>query len=383
MKKKTARIICLAMAILMALMLALPYVARATAADDVQRLQQELDEVKKKGRELEEKEEQQKSYKANLQKQNDIIQKQIEALGVSIDQTKEALAQKQAELDQKRRDIAETDALFQERLRAMQVNRTSGLLSTLLAVNSFDELLTASTTLSRISAADTDLLKKLAAEKAEMERQEAEINAQLEQLQADLEAQNAKKQELAGNIKAVDASLTDLEAEQQANAADQARLTKEYNAARAAAQAEMGRPSDNPDFVGGSYAWPVPGFYNISSPYGWRILYGQRDFHTGIDISGGGRVIYGAAVTASLPGTVQTVVYGSRGYGYYVIVDHGGNNKTLYGHMSAIYVTPGQAVGQGDAVGAVGSTGNSTGPHLHFEIRQNGQQVDPAPFVGR
>lgn len=165
MKKKTARIICLAMAILMALMLALPYVARATAADDVQRLQQELDEVKKKGRELEEKEEQQKSYKANLQKQNDIIQKQIEALGVSIDQTKEALAQKQAELDQKRRDIAETDALFQERLRAMQVNRTSGLLSTLLAVNSFDELLTASTTLSRISAADTDLLKKLAAER--------------------------------------------------------------------------------------------------------------------------------------------------------------------------------------------------------------------------
>ena len=131
MKKKTARIICLAMAILMALMLALPYVARATAADDVQRLQQELDEVKKKGRELEEKEEQQKAYKANLQKQNDIIQKQIEALGVSIDQTKEALAQKQAELDQKRRDIAETDALFQERLRAMQVNRTSGLLSTL------------------------------------------------------------------------------------------------------------------------------------------------------------------------------------------------------------------------------------------------------------
>ena len=100
------------------------------------------------------------------------------------DRTKEELAQKQAELDQKRRDIAQTDALFQERLRAMQVNRTSGLLSTLLAVNSFDELLTASTTLSRISVADTELLKKLAEEKAEMERQEAEINAQLDQLQA-------------------------------------------------------------------------------------------------------------------------------------------------------------------------------------------------------
>ena len=81
---------------------------------------------------------------------------------------------------------------------------------------------------------------------------------------------------------------------------------------------------------------------------------------------------------------MQTVVYGSRGYGYYVIVDHGGNNKTLYGHMSRIDVTVGQQVTGGVTVlGGVGSTGNSTGPHLHFEIRLGGQQVDPAPYLGR
>jgi len=383
MRKRTARIISLLLALLMLLMLALPLMAHATAADDVQRLQQELDDVKKKGEALEKKEADTKAYKTNLQNQNVIIQKQIDALAVSIDDTKNQLAQKQAELDQQRRDIADTDALFQQRLRAMQVNHTSGALSTLLTVTSFDQLLTASTTLSRISVADTDLLRQMAEQKAIMEQQEAEINAQLTQLQANIDAQNAKKAELAQNLQAADKSLSDLDAQQQANADDEARLTQEYNAAKAAAEAEMEKESANSEFVGGSYGWPVPGFNHISSPYGWRILYGQKDFHTGIDIAGGGRVIYGANVVASLAGTVQTTVYGSRGYGYYIIVDHGGNNKTLYGHLSAIYVTPGQSVAQGDVIGAVGSTGNSTGPHLHFEIRQNGQKVDPAPLLGR
>ena len=383
MKKRTLRSICGIAGVLFLALLIVPYFVGATAVEDVQALQKQLEDVRQKGKDLEQKEEDQKAYKSNLENQVSIIQQQIAVLAQSIEDTKVELAQKQAELDQKRRDIADTEDLFEQRLRAMQVNHTSGALSTILAVNTFDELLTASTTLSRISIADTDLLKKLAQERQEMEMQEAAINAELEQLQADNDAQNAKKTELAGSLQQVDASLTDLEAQQKANEQDEARLLEEYTAARAAAEAELNRPSDNTEFVGGSYGWPVPGYSNISSGYGWRTLYGKADFHTGIDISGGGRVIYGAGVAASLSGTVQTTVYGSRGYGYYIIVDHGGNNKTLYGHLSAIYVTPGQTVIQGDTIGAVGSTGNSTGPHLHFEIRQNGQKVDPAPLLGR
>ncbi|MEG1932358.1 MAG: M23 family metallopeptidase, partial [Pygmaiobacter sp.] len=91
--------------------------------------------------------------------------------------------------------------------------------------------------------------------------------------------------------------------------------------------------------------------------------------------------IYGAPVVASLAGTVQVVKYGSTGYGYYVIIDHGGNYKTLYGHLSGITVTAGQPVTQGQTIGYVGSTGNSTGPHLHFEIRVAGEKVDPLPYV--
>lgn len=385
MKKTTARILCFVMAAVMLLMLALPYAARAVTSGDLQQLEDKLQDVREEGKELEEKQEQQEAYKENLEEQNEIIKQQIVTISQSITTTKESLAQKQAELDQKRREIEETNVLFCERLRAMQVNRSSGMLSTLLAVNTFDELLTASTTLSRISAADTSLLEQLGNERAEIERQEAEINEQLTQLENDQAALENKKQQLAANIQAADESIDEIEALKLANKDEEARLVKEYNDARAQAEANLGRPSDNPEFVGGAYNWPVPGYYNISSGYGWRTLYGVPDWHTGIDISKGSQAsIYGASIVASLSGTVQTVVYGSRGYGYYVIVDHGGNNKTLYGHMSSIAVTVGQQVTGGVTVlGGVGSTGNSTGPHLHFEIRLNGQQVDPAPYLGR
>ena len=250
MKKRTLRAICGAAGALLLVLLLVPYLVGATAVEDVQALQKQLEEVRQKGKDLEKEEQNQKAYKSNLENQVTIIQQQIAALAQSIEGTKVALAEKQAELDQKRRDIADTEDLFEQRLRAMQVNHTSGALSTILAVNTFDELLTASTTLSRISIADTDLLKKLAQERQEMEEQEATINTELEQLQTDIDAQNAKKTELAGSLQQVDANLTDLEAQQKANEQDETRLLQEYIAARAAAEAELNRPSDNTEFVG-------------------------------------------------------------------------------------------------------------------------------------
>ncbi|MPM97532.1 hypothetical protein SDC9_144706 [bioreactor metagenome] len=353
----------------------------------MQALQKQLEEVRQKGKDLEKEEQNQKAYKSNLESQVTIIQQQIAALAKSIEDTKVALAQKQAELDQKRRDIADTEDLFEQRLRAMQVNHTSGALSTILAVNTFDELLTASTTLSRISIADTDLLKKLAQERQEMEQQEATINAELEQLQTDVDAQNAKKTELAGSLQQVDANLTDLEAQQKANEQDEARLLQEYVAARAAAEAELNRPSDNTEFVGGSYGWPVPGYSNISSGYGWRTLYGKADFHTGIDIArtnAAGQGIYGKPILAAADGTIaftQTSYVPGRGYGIYLIIDHGGGISTLYGHTSGLAVKMGQKVTRGQTIAYVGSTGWSTGPHLHFEVRVNGKHTNPWPYL--
>nr|WP_243238528.1 M23 family metallopeptidase [Merdimmobilis hominis] len=126
--------------------------------------------------------------------------------------------------------------------------------------------------------------------------------------------------------------------------------------------------------------WPVPGYSKITSDYGWR--FNNTDFHTGIDISGPN--IYGKQTVAVADGTVafvQTTYTPGRGYGKYIIVDHGGGITTLYGHNSAILVSVGQKVTRGQALTQIGSTGWSTGPHLHFEVRVNGKHVNPWTYL--
>jgi len=124
----------------------------------------------------------------------------------------------------------------------------------------------------------------------------------------------------------------------------------------------------------GLFAWPVSG--TITSPFGWRSnpFGGAPEFHQGLDIA----APTGTTITASAGGTViMAQWYG--GYGNYILIDDGGGYSTGYGHLSAFYVSTGQQVKQGQAIGAVGCTGECTGPHVHFEIRINGKPVDPAP----
>jgi murein DD-endopeptidase MepM/ murein hydrolase activator NlpD len=122
--------------------------------------------------------------------------------------------------------------------------------------------------------------------------------------------------------------------------------------------------------------WPARGI--VTSPFGWRIhpIFGTREFHTGIDIGGPS----GAPVAAAYPGTVQFVGW-KGGYGRLVIVYHGGGLETAYSHLSAASVQPGAHVEQGQEIGRIGSTGWSTGPHLLFEVFENGIPRDPAGYL--
>ena len=135
-------------------------------------------------------------------------------------------------------------------------------------------------------------------------------------------------------------------------------------------------------YVGGEMMWPVPGYSKISSYYGWR--FNNTDFHTGIDITGAG--VHGAPVVAANTGTVvhtKSCPYNgySYGYGTYVIVDHGGGITTLYAHLSAISVNVGDIVVMGQQIGKLGNTGWSTGAHLHFEVRVDGEAKNPISYV--
>ena len=128
----------------------------------------------------------------------------------------------------------------------------------------------------------------------------------------------------------------------------------------------------------GYFCWPVVGLFTVTSPFGYRSL----GYHRGIDISGASAS--GSLVVAGASGTVTTAGWSTGGYGNYVIIDHGNGVETLYAHMldNSLMVNPGDKVTKGQAVGRVGNTGYSFGAHLHFEVRINGNRINPAPYLG-
>lgn len=135
-------------------------------------------------------------------------------------------------------------------------------------------------------------------------------------------------------------------------------------------------PSANPGVSAAGFQWPLNA--RVTSEYGYRIhpIYGSRRLHAGIDMG----AATGSPIEAAKGGTVISA--GSRGgYGNTVVISHGGGISTLYAHQSEIAVSAGDQVGRGEVIGYVGSTGNSTGPHLHFEIRVNGDATNPRPYL--
>ena len=381
MKKKIlAYVLCFVTVFALGFGLLNPIIASAGTKEDYAEAQQKLDEINKTINSLRDQEKKLESKKKNAQSQIDLVKKQIDILKNDISRTSKALEEKQLELEQKKIEIEKTERLFKDRLKAMYIMRSGGTMSTILAVDSFSQLLTATDTLQRIAVADTDLLHFLAEQKRIIEQEEAEIQDSLNELVEKQGTMENKQSELAGLMKTLDSKLSDTEAEQKAARETQRSIYAEYIKAKQAMEAEFGTSVG--EYVGGEYIWPVPTNGSISSGFGPRTLYGQYDYHTGIDINtGSGPYIMGQSIKASNSGTVTKAVYSNVGYGNYVIIDHGGGYQTLYGHCSSLAVSVGQYVTQGQTIAYVGSTGNSTGPHLHFELRVNGSAVDPLPYV--
>lgn len=308
-----------------------------------------------------------------------IVKEQIETLKVSIEEKADELAKKQEELDKKIQEHDQTYELFKSRLRAMYMNNDVSMLSLILGSKSFSEFLVAAETQSRISKHDTDLVEKLETEAQIIETEEKLIQTELDSLEDDMTVLEDKYSELAKLYQEANSELSAAKAYQEATQDDYDQILSDLQSTQNEWNALMG--TGMADYVGGYYAWPTPGYTYITSGFGWRTLYGQPNYHTGIDISGSG--IYGSPVIASNTGRVVRVRYYSTGYGYHVMIDHGDNQWTVYAHLSGICVNEGDWVAQGQTVGYVGSTGNSTGPHLHFEIRIDGTAQNPLNYVGR
>jgi murein DD-endopeptidase MepM/ murein hydrolase activator NlpD len=309
-------------------------------------------------------------------------EEKIRILGEEIELRQLYIEEKQAEIDANFR-------LLQKRLGAMYMQDDGTMLGLMIGADDFTEFLTRSEYTVLVNEHDQNLLQELTDQRIGIEEEKAarevskaqqeEEQATLEKEKADLAAMHAKAAQQVQDINI-------MEQEYMANLAAN-------KAKQDAAQAELDDVfqriewSKNP-YSGGVMAWPVPGFSTISSTYGWR--FSGNDFHTGMDITGNGDGrVNGAPIVAAADGVVKMVNTSytqGTGYGIYLIIDHGVNGdgqsvSTLYGHCSALLVSLGQEVKRGEAVAQVGSTGWSTGPHLHFEVRLDGKHTEPSQYL--
>ena len=311
------------------------------------------------------------------------------------------IADKQEELDLAKARLKELNEKNKERIRAMEEDGSLSYWSVLFKASSFSDLLDRLNMIEEIAAADQRRLKEmdeaaqvvaqaqaaLEEERAALEDSKLEIAA----MQTELEGKRAEADGLLMQLHAkgqeFDALMDEAEEEEQALIQQIAKAEKEYNEAKKNEQANTApAPSGNygvgeipgKNVVDG-IEWVIPCKYvYLSSPYGWRIhpVYGYPKFHTGVDLAGP----KGTPILASRAGTVTAATYNS-GSGYYVTVNHGDGFSTSYLHMTHYVVSVGQQVTAGQILGYMGSTGVSTGPHLHFTIYYNGNTVNPANYV--
>lgn len=296
------------------------------------------------------------------------------------------IVQTEAELaDAEAREAAQYE-LFCKRVRAMEEQGKVEYWSVLFRADSFSDLLGRLDIINEIMEYDQRVISDLkelqaltAGKKAELEGQKAAseaAKAELEGKKRDLASQrdaaNALVAKLRQQQQAQEDALDDLSDEEEAVQSRIKELTRKMAEEEAARRAAAGQsaPASNP----GGYIWPVSSHY-ITSTVGGRASPGGigSTNHKGTDI---GRVGYDSTIYAAKAGTVLISEY-SKSYGNYVVLYHGSGNTTLYAHMSSRKVSVGQSVRQGDVLGITGSTGNSTGPHLHFEIKENDAIVDP------
>ena len=231
--------------------------------------------------------------------------------------------------------------------------------------------------ISELASYEMDLLDDMQNKKNEIELSKVKLEQDREKL-ATIKANQSKTATILENTKTVRenfiSKLSDKEKEIQTQIDEYNTRFEEINKEIL----ELAQGSIAAEYIGGELAWPVPGYTVITSKYGMRThpITGVYKLHTGVDI----RAPMGADFIAANDGIVTKASYNSA-YGNMVIIDHGGGVSTLYAHGSEILVEVGQVVKRGDKVLKVGSTGYSTGPHAHFEVRLNGVVTDPMPYI--
>lgn len=381
----------------------------ATAATSMSSLQNKLDKLsqsieqhKKELSNAKKKEQAAKALESELKEKVTVVQSQISVLKGQIAEVQNSIGLKEQEIAAKEQQITEKEAEiadqwgdFKQHMAAMQELRDGGSVAMLSAVNDLYELLTFNEVMQDISIKDTEILDNMKNAKEALESDKLTLEAQRSELQskkADLDAQNsqmrAKQSELNSSVAA--AQMSAAEAQQAQKDAQAAIESDEMNYEAVKKQIQKmiaAAAASKPTLSFTGFICPLKSYSRISSEYGWRKnpVTGVNKLHAGTDFAApGGTPIYAAA-----SGYVQVAGWSSGGYGNYVIIYHGkmsdGNQySTLYGHMRSVATSAGKYVQQGEIIGYVGSTGNSTGNHLHLEVWKGGSKanaVNPRGYI--
>ena len=354
----------------------------------------EISETEKKAEELENQKKAAEGEKASLENQLNGILTEMDETKAKIEAKEIEVREKEEELVQAKIDENDQYESMKKRIKYMYENGNSQFIEILCESKSIGEFLNNAEYITTISQYDRNMLTEfqqiveavaeqeemLKTEYAELETLQDSLIAKQEELNQLVEGKEEELKQISADLGATQERLAQLKEAAAAAARKQeelARLAK----AQAEAQANAGSGGGAGAAVvsgNGMFTHPCPGYSRISSEFGWREapIAGAGNNHKGMDLAAPtGTPIYAAAA-----GTVTTARYSSSA-GNWVVINHGNGLQTYYMHASALYVSEGQTVSKGQNIAAVGSTGQSTGPHLHFQVMQNGTPVNPRNYL--
>ncbi len=382
MNKKVVRFISLVIAIIFVFAMVGSVLIELAYAETTQ---QKINKAEQSKKEAQQKLDQARDKKEKSLAAKELLEKQAGELQAKINTLNDTIEKTTASLDIEEKKLAEATEranakydIFKERFRIMCEHGDVSYLEMLFSAKSFGDFVDKAEIVKEISRYDKAVFDEMDAARQQIELSRNEILKLKETQEAsanDLKSQKAalvqKQQEQAAYIR-----------ELEKDTAAYQRIIDEADAAmaslRASLSSSLSSSSGGRAYVGGEFAWPTPSCHYITSNFSPRRknpVTGIYKRHTGTDIG----AAYGASVVAANSGTVTLAGWNS-GYGNCIVIDHGGGKATLYAHLSAYAVSKGQTVTKGQHIGSVGSTGNSTGPHLHFEVLINGVAVDPMQY---
>ena len=365
--------------------------------NEISKLEQESKKLEAEISQLQGKINSQKKLKNAIESKMAVTQSQINACNKQINYINSQISANNAEIAKSNKQIDADKLAFKKRLRAIYMSNTGSNIQVLLGADDFADFLQLSQLTASVSAHDKKMIEDMIARIKELNKKQTENNKLLEE-QVSIKATISQKQaQLSDEEKQIQSVINSIASDQSDIKDENQRVERELKQMQQALNSILnssGNTSGNVVYNGEKFLWPTPTVSRISSYYGWR--WGRN--HNGIDISNG---TYGGKVVAIADGVVTTHWNSCRhnygksplrtccgnGYGNYITVNHGTNSgKTYvayYAHLSSITVSLGQHVKKGQIVGYIGSTGRSTGPHLHFGIAVNGVWQNPMSYYKR